>query len=111
MLYLHTSIIMIALLTSTKAKEILANNLKEMRLKKGLTQKGLSQRSGVSLASLRKFEQKGMISLESFIKLAITLDCIDDLIQATKVSEQNFKSIDEVLHTKTAKKPQRGWRE
>jgi hypothetical protein len=31
-----------------------------------LTQEGLSERSGVPLAALRKFEQKGSISLEFF---------------------------------------------
>lgn len=36
-----------------------------------LTQEGLAERSGVPLSTLRKFEQKGMISLDSFLKNAV----------------------------------------
>ncbi|MEC3965240.1 helix-turn-helix transcriptional regulator [Flagellimonas halotolerans] len=81
--------------------------MRDLRLGRGLTQKGLSERSGVSLSSLRKFEQKGSISLESFLKLALTLGCMDKLIKATEPMESNFSSIDDVL-AKDDKKPKRG---
>ena len=60
---------MISLTTSSKAQKMVAKNMQSLRLEKGLTQKGLSERSGVSLSTLRKFEQIGSISLESFFKL------------------------------------------
>lgn len=59
---------MVLLITSSRAQIKIAQNMRDLRLEKGLTQEGLSKRSGVSLSSLRKFEQKGVISLESFFK-------------------------------------------
>ena len=96
--------------TLTKAQKAVAQNMKALRLQKGLTQEGLSKRSGVNLSSLRKFEQKGAISLESFLKLSMTLGCLEKLVQATELSSNNFSSIDDVLNKKDNKKPQRGWR-
>ncbi len=101
---------MVSLITFTKAQKKIAQNMRELRLEKGLTQEGLSERSGVSLSSLRKFEQKGALSLESFFKLAMALGCIEKLIQATKPLENTFSSIDDVLNNKDDKKPKRGWR-
>jgi transcriptional regulator with XRE-family HTH domain len=98
------------LINSKKALQLASANFKVMRLEKGLTQSGLSKRSGVALASLRKFEQKGMISLESFFKLALSLGCLEKLIDATHPENKAFSSIDDVLNNKTTKKPQRGWR-
>ncbi len=101
---------MVSLITSIKAQKKIAQNMRALRLEKGLTQEGLSKRSGVSISSLRKFEQKGVLSLESFFKLAMVLGCVEKLIQATKPLENNFSSIDDVLNNKKDKKPKRGWR-
>jgi transcriptional regulator with XRE-family HTH domain len=43
------------------------------------SQAELSQLSGVSLGSLKRFEQTGEISLSSLVALAQTLNCEDDL--------------------------------
>ena len=75
-----------------------------------LTQQGLAERSGVKLPTLRKFEQKGLISLESFLKLAAALGCLEGFVNAAKISETEFASIDDVLKdkpTQTAKKGRR----
>lgn len=101
---------MITLVTPKKAQETIAEIMRDYRLEKGLTQKGLSTRSGVSLGSLRKFEQTGAISMESFFKLAVALGCIDEFIKAFKPSSQNFTSIDDVINSKEPKKRERGWR-
>lgn len=101
---------MVSFITSAKAQKKLAENMRALRLHKGLTQEGLSQRSGVSLATLRKFEQKGAISLESLLKLAMVLDVIDKLVAAVEAPEETFSSIDDVLDEKNRKTPQRGWR-
>ena len=98
------------LFTSKKAQIKVAENIRALRLEKGLTQKGLSERSGVSLSTLRKFEQTGVISMESFFKLAMTLGCLEKVIQATESNENEFSSIDDVLKEKNDKKPKRGWR-
>jgi transcriptional regulator with XRE-family HTH domain len=99
---------MISLITTSKALRKAAENVRALRLERGLTQEGLAQRSGVSLASLRKFEQKGLISLESFFKLAMVLGCLENLIEAVKPKNETFSSIDGVLKNKQDKKRQRG---
>lgn len=101
---------MVSLITSSKAQNQISRNLKALRLEKGFTQEGLSKRSGVAVSSLRKFEQKGVISLESFLKLAMALGCVEKVIEATEVQQNNFSSIDEVLKEDKDKKPKRGWR-
>ena len=98
------------LFTSKQAQIKVAENIRALRLEKGLTQKGLSERSDVSLSTLRKFEQTGAISMESFFKLAMTLGCLEKVIQATESNENEFSSIDDVLKEKNDKKPKRGWR-
>ncbi len=62
-----------------------------------LTQEGLAERSGVPLATLRKFEQKGAISLESLLKLLMVVGGLEEIIGVLKPSKPNFTSIDEVL--------------
>jgi transcriptional regulator with XRE-family HTH domain len=47
--------------------------IRAVRLNANLTQAGLAARSGVSLASLRRFETTGQISFESLIRLAQAL--------------------------------------
>ena len=62
---------MIPLITVAKAQEKIAENTRSQRLVMGLTQQGLAGRSGVALPTLRKFEQKGLISLEAFLNSLI----------------------------------------
>lgn len=77
------------------------------RLAQNLTQQGLSERSGVPVPTLRKFEKTGQISLVSFIRLALALSddaALDGLLQ----ERQRFSTLDDVLETET--KPKRGRR-
>jgi len=100
------------LFTISKAQEAIAENMRNRRLATGLTQQGLAKRSGVSLATLRKFEQKGIISLESFLRLAMVLDTLEDMVKATELSVTEYSSIDEVLEAEKKKPPRKkGWRE
>lgn len=79
-----------------------------------LTQEGLAERSGVSLSTLRKFEQKGSISLESFLKLLSVIGGLEEIVNALKPNNPNFKSIDEVLETEeeiTKKRGRKKWKQ
>jgi len=76
----------------------------------GLTQAGLARRSGVSLPSLRKFEQKGLISLESFLKLMMVLDGLARVVEASALEQAEFSSIDEVLEADEKPARKKGWR-
>jgi transcriptional regulator with XRE-family HTH domain len=56
----------------------IARRVKEKRLSLNLSQQTLSDRSGVSYGTLKKFERTGQISLESIVKLALSLGSLDD---------------------------------
>lgn len=73
-------------------------------------QAGLAKRSGVALATLRKFEQQGAISLESLLKLYMVLGGLDDIVNACVPAEETFSSIEEVLSESNPPKRQRGTR-
>ena len=55
-----------------------ANKVKSLRIQQNWTQSTLSKRAGVSLGSLRRFEQKGEISLHSLLLLVSALGRLDD---------------------------------
>ncbi len=102
---------MVSLITPAKAQKKLTENVRQRRLQLELTQKGLAERSGVPLPTLRKFEQKGSISLESFLKLQMVLGGLDDILKATQVKDALFSSIDDVLKADSAPTRKRGKRE
>jgi len=62
-----------------------------------LTQQELSLRSGVSLGSLKRFENSGLISLESLLKIALVLECLDDLERVCEEKEKMPESIEDLL--------------
>lgn len=101
---------MTSLITVLKAQKTLAENARARRLAMGLTQGGLAKRSGVSLPTLRKFEQKGLISLESFLKLMMVLDGLARIVEASAPEQAVFTSIDEVLAADKKSVRKKGWR-
>ena len=56
--------------TPQEVSKALAQRHKLLRKKLGLSQKEMAERSGVSLGSLKRFENTGKISLEALLKLA-----------------------------------------
>lgn len=58
----------------------IAERLVKIRKRRKISQKDLSVKSGVSLGSLKRFEQTGDISLISLTKLAIALDLENELV-------------------------------
>ncbi len=76
------------------AKDIAVKE-KTKRKKRKLTQAELSARAGVSLASLKRFEQTGEISFVSLLKLAAVLDELDDFEKL--FSNETYESIQEVI--------------
>lgn len=94
----------------SKVQRKIVENIRDRRLQMELTQEGLSERSGVALSTLRKFEQKGVISLDSFLKILSVVGGLDEMIEALKPKQQHFKSIDEVLKTEEKNSRKRGSR-
>jgi transcriptional regulator with XRE-family HTH domain len=68
-----------SLYTPEDVSRLLAQRLKELRLSRKWKRSTLALRSGVSEASLKRFEQTGQISLDSLLKLAFCLGRLDDL--------------------------------
>jgi transcriptional regulator with XRE-family HTH domain len=67
-----------------------------LRKRKKLSQKQLAVKSGVSLGSLRRFEQSGEISLQSLTKLAIALDVDGELDEL--FTQVPFASLEEMIN-------------
>ncbi len=86
--------------TPSSIIEDLKDRYKQLRLSFNLTQAGLSKRSGVSLGSLKRFENSGQISLDSLLKLSLVLECLDDFQHIADKKEPIFASIDELLEQK-----------
>jgi len=74
----------------------IANRMVQLRTRKKISQKKLAAKSGVSLSSIKRFEQSGEISLQSFTKLAIALEVEGEL--EILFSEVPFGSIEEVIN-------------
>jgi transcriptional regulator with XRE-family HTH domain len=83
-----------------------SQRVKERRLEKNLTQKSLASRSGLTLASYRRFETTGEISLKSLVMIALALNMTSefDMLFSSPV----FNSIDELLNLKKNKNRKRG---
>ncbi len=64
--------------TPEKVATRLAERLKALRLSRGFKQATLAERAGVSLGSLRRFEQSGQASLDLVLRLAFALGRLDD---------------------------------
>ncbi len=87
-----------SLKTVKQLSEEIAQRAKSVRLKEKLTQGQLSERAGIPLSTYKRFEQKGLISFESLIKVAIALrveNALDSLF-TLKVNETEFTSLAEV---------------
>jgi len=83
------------------------DRFKDRRLAKNLSQSGLAKRSGVTLGSLKRFEQTGLIAFDSLLNIALVLDCLGDFDKVCVEDPQTLssKSLDQVLAAgKTRKK-------
>ncbi len=81
--------------TAEELNQALALRLKKHRKRRGLSQQQLSERSGVSYGSLKRFESTGQISLLSLTKLALALNCADEL--RSLFTSVAYNSIEEVV--------------
>ncbi len=82
--------------TPSDVSQRLANKLRSIRKRKKITQKQLALRSNVSYAVLRKFEETGRISLESFIKLTMELGVVSEINDL--FTQPVYSSIEEVIN-------------
>jgi HTH-type transcriptional regulator / antitoxin HipB len=65
--------------TPVEIQRLLADRLRAARLESGLKQSTLAARAGVTLASLRRFEQSAQISLKHLLRVCHSLGRLDEL--------------------------------
>ena len=82
----------------------LKDKFKQKRLFLNLTQEGLSNKSGVSLGSIKRFESSGEISFESLLKVALVLNCLDDFKNIANKKDEQYETMDDLLKIKPLKK-------
>lgn len=80
----------------------LGARVRHRRLALSLTQAGLAARAGVSLGTLKRFEQTGQIALVTLLKVAFVLDALEPFNEL--FSPASYASLDDVL---AANKPAR----
>lgn len=85
----------------------IAKQAQARRLSLDLSQKTLSDRSGVSLGVIKKFERSGKISLESLLKLALVLESLQGF-ESLFSSANNINRILSLDHLLKDKKRKRG---
>ena len=65
--------------TAEEIDREVAKRLSRIRKRRGITQEQLSEMSGVSFGSIKRFERTGQISLRSLTRIATALGCTDEL--------------------------------
>ena len=75
----------------------IAKRFRSIRKRRKISQERLSELSGVSYASIRRFEKTGEVSLASLVKMALALRLYDDLDNLFK-EQIKYKSIEDVIN-------------
>lgn len=82
--------------TPTEIDREIAQRVRAVRRRRKISQEKLSEKSGVSLGSLKRFERTGQISLLSLTKLAVALGMQQELERL--FTEVSFLTIEEVIN-------------
>ena len=80
----------------------IASRVKSRRLELSLTQSGLAQRGGISLATYRRFETTGEISFSGLLRVAMAIDCLDEFSQL--FTHTKYNSLDDVINDSAPKR-------
>ena len=96
---------MISIKSPFEITKDIAEKARKKRLQLNISQQTLSEKSGVSYGTLKKFEQTGKISLESLLKIALALDEIHQFEHLfSKESNTLPTSLDALLDDKSRKR-------
>jgi transcriptional regulator with XRE-family HTH domain len=84
---------------------IIMKNFRERRLELNITQEELARKSGVSLGSIKRFENKAEISLKNLIRSAVVLNSSGSFLDL--FSQRQYQSIEEVTRHNKSKSRKR----
>jgi transcriptional regulator with XRE-family HTH domain len=97
--------ISVDMITPQEMQTIIAQQVRTLRLALNLSQQTLSEKTGVSYGTLKKFEQTGQISLSALLKLAVVLGKMDNFKQLFVPSPTTTAlSLDDLINEHTRKR-------
>lgn len=82
--------------TPKEINQLIAERIRKIRRRRKISQKRLSEKSGVSLGSVKRFENSGEISLISFTKIAVALELDGELERLFE--DAPYLSIEEIIN-------------
>lgn len=88
---------MLSLKTEVDVLREVADSVRAQRVALNWRQEDLATRSGVSIATLRRFERTGQIGFLGLAKLLVTLGLADQLLAGLKRPEVEPKSMEAFL--------------
>lgn len=65
--------------TPERLAVILAENCRKRRLDKGMSRRRLAEYTGIPEPTLERFETKGKISLEAFLRIVVEFDWFEEM--------------------------------
>jgi transcriptional regulator with XRE-family HTH domain len=98
---------MLSLKVESDVLREVADSLRAHRLALGWRQDDLAQRSGIGIATLRRFERSGRIRFEGLAKLLVTLGLADQFLTAFKRPREVPKTIAAFLAANQPATPRR----
>ena len=81
--------------TAEEIDAALAGRVRNIRRRKKISQKELSECCGVSYGSIKRFETTGQISLLSLTKIAAALGCVEEIRELFR--DTTYANIEEVI--------------
>ena len=92
--------------TPSELKLEIAGRAKELRLQKRLKRTSLSEMSGVSVSSIKRFETTGEVAFASLLQIANVLGVLDEFASLFKVEKP--MTLSELEKLENGSKPLRG---
>ncbi|WP_282077438.1 helix-turn-helix domain-containing protein [Epibacterium ulvae] len=88
--------------TASDVQQTIAQSAKARRLSLNITQQDVAARSGVSIATLKRFEKDGSTSLANLLAIAEALDALDEF--HTLFPAPDYTSLEELEQSTTARR-------
>ena len=82
--------------TPREINKSIAERIRSIRRRRKISQKRLSEKSGVSIGSVKRFESSGEISLISLTKIAVALELEGELERLFE--DAPYLSIEEIMN-------------